>query len=312
MEIMQKITGLVVGLVVALILIINVALPVVDDATATNGTIENPGYYYMSSDDSSEHVYTYVKSTDVLTLDGVTVATPTTTKDTTIITTGNFVARSLANDAGINLYGQGGAHVNTMTLKINNGSIDLTYTTLEAPTTTVEKSITYSGDVWMITPIDTGHVMTEYGNSTYIHTGSEATATLSGISYITNGTTYTYFTVSADISAEGLTNLKFYSIITGGELTDIVASDVSINGSAASEYTDIYKIDSVTFTATSTSDITMTGDITYTAYIVPDAVSSELSNHLDATQIAIIAVLPILLLVTCIVYAAKSIAGKEE
>ena len=288
----NKFIGLMVGLAVGVLMISGFLWPIVSDATRTNGVIVNEGAYNLSDDDDN-YTITYDPAGkfvigdkeipfNTLPNDAITIASA---KDM-LLRFQNWAAQSY----NIWLFVEGEAarvvasntNASPVNIVFNNGSFSVDAGAISA---------TYTSDesVRIFNP-DGKYTMTIYNKP--------ATVLKDTTVIVGNGTT----------SVNAWTN-RFYIEGTAEDITvtpesGITVSNIAVNTTEISQYKDAVKLNSITFTAT---DGTNTVDATYNRVIVPVEITAELSNHLDTTQIALVAAIGTLGAIVLIAAAAGSI-----
>lgn len=115
----------------------------------------------------------------------------------------------------------------------------------------------------------------------------------------------------------GLTSGKLIQIsgnINDGVTVDIlgvsneVISNLEVNKTAVAGYIDLYVISSITFDYTISGT---TSSATYNFFIVPYSVTAEMSHHLDASEIALLAVIPIMVIAALLIFAVRTFTGRD-
>lgn len=91
--------------------------------------------------------------------------------------------------------------------------------------------------------------------------------------------------------------------------TGITISDLVVNTTSVSGYVDLVELNSIQFTAT---DETHTVNATYNRVIVPTEITAELSQHLDAGEIAILAAIPLMAIAALVLLVVRYfVAGRD-
>ena len=289
---MNRITGLVIALVVGGLLVGGLLIPSIEGMTATEKTFENEGYYYMT--DLNDQSITYVFDGSTWTINGIQ-ATIDTSELTTIVAANNVIIRA-------NGYLRGSSNINLTSLDITVTADGITGYGMNGST---RHDINLSVAVYycaVTTPTD--YVLSKYNVPTYLNENSQILA--DGQSAYKSDAS-AVFRIEGSI-ADGFTVTPAMSSIT---ITDVVC-----NYSAVAGYEDLFKVESITFNsvfnngtpADPSDDITQAQ--TYSSYVVPVEITAEKTQQLDATQIAMFGVISILGIVALVVVAANGIRNK--
>lgn len=297
----KNLLTLAITLTVGIILAGSLLAPVISDATTTERTFENEGYFYVekiSADDDRTITIEWDRdafgtmiwngtNVDVSTWPsgGYTVATDGVSK---IIRMGmgNSVALQTLGDS----FSSGGGNTKHMEITIANGTI--TANSILLNDTTYSVTTTYT-EVWAYSLTPTDYVMKKADKIAYLNEDSEYLAM--GVTTVTQWNTI--------IKVTGTVSDFDVSIVYPSGVTATTTNkEVVIERN--DEYTDLYELDKLTFTV---SDGTTTVDAIYSYFIVPAKVTSELTNHLDDGEIAIMNAIPIMIIVALVVMAAGAL-----
>lgn len=299
----NKLIPIVLTLVVGIILAGSVLVPVLNDATETEKTYTNSGYWYMSSDDSKPHTFEFVSGYTWI-IDGVEYNTGTEdpSKLKTLISTGDMVMRNNGWANG-NTSGFMRGTTTFAEFTIYNGNISGEYqNTLQA----AHQKIDYHYDsIYFAQFKSDDNTLTKY-NIGNIYLKNDSEIICNGFSTINNTTVL--------IKIEGtITNpeLKIYNQFDGSDLTDTYEiTDLTVN-KVETDCKDLFKVSSITFTATPTGEETGT-EVTYSSFIVPSEVTGELKEHLTPGQIALMGAIPVLVIVALLVVAVGVVARRND
>ena len=296
----NKFIALVVGLTVGVIMLSGFLWPVVADATATNETFTNGGYYRMAEigDDAITIEWDHTTPKQITVNDEVVDLTKVpTNKVVTIAVTDETIIRyaPVTSNTLIQVYsssGYYGAGVNDgtdMEITIDNGTL----TADNGSGTTVTKTITsgyYASNngKW---------IMKTDGETAFIHK-DDSVVVLAGNTNVGN--------VTIGIYANGTINdgLSFETFPVDGNAHVVTYGDVTFNYTDVTGYIDLVKLSNCQFDITC-DDTTATA--TYSYFLVPYEVTAEKSWHLDTTQIALVAAIGTLGAIVLIAAAAGSI-----
>ena len=300
---MNKITGLVIALVVGGLLVGGLLIPTVQGMTATEKTFENDGGFYrmaeISADDTEEYTIYWEKSnTTHLLINGVDFDAfgEYGSAITTVVASDSWLLRynSTTSQYGYLQYFDGttwmgdDATTKSMEFTASGGSAVLTRVSTTDQTTTKNVSYQY---MYAIMPNSTDDIMKKPTQTPYVKGDSEI--------YAMGLTSNMLFQISGNID-DGVT-----VDILG--ISDEVISNLAVNKTAVAGYKDLYVVSSITFDYTISGT---TASATYNYFIVPYKVTAELSQHMDATQIAMFGVISILGIVALVVVAANGIRNK--
>lgn len=280
---------LVVTLTVGIILAGSLLMPVLSDATTTEKTFVNTGTFNLgvfTPDD--EYTLTFDSSDGVITVNDVEVpAFDTLNKSFSIISTDNFLARYGSNPSAYFLQCIGKDSSNiffadsgvTVTITITSGNLSINWVKVDS--TSFTKTVSFT-EMYAIVPTVDEAVMKASADVVYIKGDSEIYA--SGLTNVTAWNNMFHF--------EG--NYKDGITISSPSLPSATYDNIEWNIEAVSGYVDLYKLTSIEF------DITNSGTTvhaTYSFFGVPEKVTAELSQHLDAGEIALLNALPVIVII---------------
>lgn len=283
---MNRIIGLVLALVVGGLLVGGLLIPSIEAITTTEKTFDNSGLYYMEN--PTESITVSFLGDSQWEINGEPLVY-TSIGATNIIVTNDTFVRNIGQVRGANY-----ATWTDAELTIGNGTITGT-ATVNGNSTAVSWAYDY---VYVATNEKAANIMKSNAADSYIKADSEILGM--GLSTVKdssgNNNTVEFKIVVEDLTATVTTTNQYVTV-----------SDVQVNATAVDGYKDLYLFKSVTFTATWG---TYTTAVTYNIVIVPSSVTAELSQHLDATQIAMFGVVSILGIVALVVVAANGIRNK--
>lgn len=301
---------MVVGVAVGVLILAAALFPVIDQATTTEKTFKNNGYYTLDKvDDTTQCVISWDStSPSILSFDDIDVDMSTLPSQSyTIVGSDTLVLRyyKTGNDVYIQCYGSSYASSTggTVTITIDNGTLTFTAVSPENVTTTT----TYSDigtDCYMFNADNSG----EYAA---VMKYSDAAAYMNGDSKITFiGTSITNY--SSAIAAYGTGSIDDGVTITTlykpNNVTTVTYSDIQIVDTAMSNYLDLYKLDKVTFKLSRDGSPT---DITYSYFIVPNEVTAELAVHASQDEIELLETIPVLITVGLIMGIVGVVAARR-
>lgn len=298
----KQITALVMGVVIAALLLTTILVPIIGEASTTEKSFTNDGYYFMSeADEGTEFTveWDYTKPT-TLTVNSVDVELPDKEQMSgipfTIFCSKTWYLRYAYDDTDgyyVGIYQNANTTAYTGTVTAERS---LTITVAADGTTEVDNGTAHTwsnaaGGFYVVS--ETGeYVMKKVDADAYVHGDSP----LFGYGR-TYARSYNYTSELSGTVDDGITG-EFYpeSTITTAGWT---ISDVTLNSVKETTYVDLYKISSMTY------EITGEGITPYTAvfsqYIVPYEVTAELSQHLDSSSISLLSIVPLLVTVGIIV-----------
>lgn len=279
----NKLIPLCITLVVGIILAGSVLMPVLNDATTTEKTFENTGYYYMTDVGADEsYTYEFVSSpAKAWTVNGEALTFPEGAFNV-IVTDEHFVRSNGQIES---------SSVASMTVTVTAESITGTYTA-----SGVDHDIDWAVDgFYGAVPTKDSFIMTAPDATTYVNSDTEVIGF--GISNLSGQ--YPIFHIVGDMENVTITSPD----------SSITISNVAINKTAVDGFIDLYKFESITFDATKGDN---TAEITYNRVIVPTEVTAELTNHLTPGQIALISAIPVLVIVALLVVAVGVVARRND
>lgn len=303
----NKFIGLMVGLAVGMLLVSGFLWPIVADATTTETTFKNDGYFYMqkiTAADTETYTLTYEYDSDAesysYTYNGEAIDTsswPVAPMSLTLATDGEswLFRAGLEEYTGLQAIGgnfasAGGHNIWSVEASFSNGAVSATFTDSENTTTT--KTETYS-ELWIYSPTPTDYIMKKANSTAYLFNDSEYLAM--GVTLVTEWATV--------IKVMGTVEEFTATIVYPPNLTTTVTDKV-IDSETVSGYNELNALDKLTFTV---SDGTTTVNATYSYFIVPAEVTAVKSWHLDTTQIALVTAIGTLGAIVLIAAAAGSI-----
>ena len=303
-----NILTLAIVLTVGVILAGSLLAPVINDATTTETTLINNGYMRMSHYDTTEDVTLEwdPAAPTIFTVNGedvpITLDSSLNNLSVTILGDTNWVVRlDLKSNGDVNRLSyipSSGSAVNATVADNQSVSITMSGGSMSGTMGTTSISNTYS-DIYAPT-LDGEYVMKKSNESAYIHADSFIFAY--GLTFI--GAATLGIEISGDYE-DGVTS----SVWRGA--TNFEISDLTINATPNSKYVGTYDLQNITLNATKldTSEVTA---VTYSYFLVPYEVTSELSQHLSDGEIAILKALPILIIAALVVMAAGSLYLKRD
>lgn len=307
----NKFIALAVGLTVGVIMLSGFLWPIVSDATATETTYKNDGFFRMSEITSESETTTMTwdyTAPYVFNINGESLTIPNGTTGGnpvypyTIFATDGWglrVAVSANNRVDLNLYASG-----------ENTSLIWYASTVDSD------SVTITLDAGVATFAKSGSTVTRDYTSAFIpdNKGDYVLKKPTDAAYL-NGDSKIYSTGRSSLAFGSNTfalNLNLNGSIDDEVDTTIIApigftvSNIVVDYEEVEGHIDLYRFDKVTFDITQDSTSITTGAV-YSQVIIPYEVTAEKSEHLDTTQIALVAAIGTLGAIVLIAVAAGSI-----
>lgn len=299
----NNVVGIIVSATVSLLCIGLILMPTLSDASQTDGTFTNEGYYRMSDiTEDITMVWDHDSPSQVTVNDTViSLENVPTDRITTLIITDTMLVRYAPVSAGtiVQVYsssGYLGASVSDgtdMTVTVSDGSI-----TAVVGTNNATESYTEGYHI-----SDDGDWTMKYSDETaYVHK-SDSLIVLAGSTVVD--------TATIGILASGTIN-------DGLEMTTIQTSDVEVTptyGDVEFVYTDVDGYDDLVSLSQCEFTITVdstTIDATYSYFLVPYEVTAELSEHLGITEITILSVIPVILIMAVLLGVTYAVMRNRD
>ena len=306
---MNKIIGLVITALVSVIVLAAVLIPVINDATMTEDTFTNEGYYRMAEYDDTASFTAKWDHTDpnAFTINGVKYDLPTTQQsiDLNLMCGQSFFLRynQFSGYAYVQTYGDtiGGSYIarsdqnQDMTITVSGGNAvfdngggspkTVPYTTMYA--------VSGDGEYILKHPTDNAYVL---GDSTIIAVGHSG---------------YNIDTFMIGTIDDGFIRDYRSPSSPGDEVTNFTFSDVVVDDTVISTHVNLYTLLKFTWTATN-NDTSTTYDTTYSQFIVPYEVTAEKAQHLSPAEIEILDILPVFIIIAVLIAAVAVVAFRRE
>lgn len=301
----KRIVMLVVGASVMVLIFSAILVPIINDATETERTFTNAGYFTMDKYTPDEDITVSWDHSDpdVVTVGDETIdITAPIGKWVSIVVGDNWYFRYIHTNADVREVQMSYGGVATITASTSNEK-DLTLECSEGTAT----GTVYAAGV-AETPKTASYtelyVISKNGEY-YIMKDSDAASTmLKDSKFIGVGQTFLSGGASI-IKVEGSIDDGATVTIVGSTVTATVDTDtISVNATPKSGYIDCYDLSSITFDVTTSGGTT---HATYSYFIVPAEVTAELAVHPDSATNALLSAIPIIAMVG-IVLAVVSVA----
>lgn len=292
----SKLTQAVVGIIVAVMVLGIVLVPVLSQATETEETITNSGYYRMNHYEIDTPVtfsWSYEKPNTVVT-NGVEYEIPKTPdpgSTMTLIGDTNWAIRGAFNSSGeitqLNYIGSSGSIIRATVA--NSSTVDLTMENGVMSGTVGDSTLSDKAyEQLYIVDKDGSYIMKNKNESAYLKADSE---------FFAYGNTIidsSYLGLEINGSIEDGANV----VIWRGENGFTIDTPV-LNYTEPSKYVDTYELSTITLNATRISDETVT-PITYSYFLVPYEITAELSDHPTSMMITLFNTIPVFIVLAII------------
>lgn len=304
-----------IAVVVGVVLVTTMLIPVISDATATEKTLTNDGYFKMSkisdADDDVTITWDYTKPY-TFTVDGVDATIPfgSTSGDVypyTIMCSEEWAVRftSYNNGATIDLVLYGDA----------NGLIWYSSTTDQKNVT-----FTFSSGTFTVSRDGGSSVTKAYTEAYYIDEGGDFIMKKgSGVAYVlADSTIYSVGRTGANFGGSNVNlNINIQASVSDGATVSIIypdsgytVSNEQVNTTVDSKYIGVYKFTNVTFDVTDSSSNVYSAN--YGQVIVPYQVTAELSQHMSDTEQTLVGIIPLLVIIGLVIGVLAIFARRAE
>lgn len=291
---MKKLAMGVVAMVVAIVIVVTCAIPIISDSVATEDTFTNEGYFYLDKFTSDDE---YSISWDS--------ATPNTFEI-------NGEEYTYTNDSGLGLSVVLGEQ---FYLRLQNGNTRMSFnntgTYINTSETYTTMSLTYSGGIVTATNGNTTRTVSDVSEifgivekGSYVMKKSTSVAYLnSGSEIIADSEIY-----ASGQSSSGNNNLFWHmeGTIDNMEYPDtfnenLTVTNEEIHGAYDNTHDDLYKLENLTFTVTTSGLVVY--NITASYFVVPLNVTADRTVYVDGPTGDILAVIPILMVLGIVIGA---------
>ena len=305
----NELIPLAITLVVGIILAGSVLMPVLNDATKTEVTFENEGYFHMTKYSASDEDLTLIWDSEtpaIININGDDFDLSDVGIPVTVLASSNGGARfeytsnnycQFCNSAGV-LTADVNNNVGSMSITCSGGTMTATYT--PGPGASLENPVTRTSTY------EEYYCISENGD--YVMKKSTSAA---------------YVLDDSPIFALGVTKIGSPAITLAleGNLTDGIAiSQVTSTPTITyttpvcdyvddSKYIGLNELSKITFDADNSGT---TVSVTYSYFIVPATVTAELTDHLTPEQIALMGAIPVLVIVALLVVAVGVVARRND
>lgn len=294
---MKKLAMGVVAMVVAIVIVVTCAIPIISDSVASEDKFVNVGSFDMTYSQTEDVTLVWDHTAPgQITVNDVAVTMPTISngEQRTVICGDNWIVRYGYGDTlggnFVQWYPSNGASI----LASQSNGLDLTVTCS-------------SGTVSVTDTASTPNTAT--GTYTYLYCVAN-----DGAYIMKNATDSVYMNGDSQFYAMGLTNVGTYTStgikITGSiddgatwttfRGTDFAFTNESMVYEEVSGHKDLYKLTSMSATVTKEDQ---TANATYSYFIVPAEITAERTSHVDGTIADLISVIPVLMVLGIVIGA---------
>lgn len=303
----NKLIQVVIAITVGIVVLGSLLVPVITEASTTEKTFTNNGYYNLVKiDDTTSTTMVWDASDgDHVSVDGVDIDIPTTGRLTLLGSDAICVRINSASQ--IQVYGSYNGSQDykaissgTATFTIASGVV-----TVNDGTT---KNFDLGNDAYLIAP---ANVESDY--VAVMKISNENAYLLSDSEIICCGITVSnQYKQSIGIFGKGtVEDMEFSTFYVGTDYSgDTTIGTVTTHAETLSNYVNLYSLDKFTFTLSYNEG--STSDVTFSYFIVPSKVIAEYSQHLDTTEIGLLAVIPVLMIVAFLVFAVRIFGGNRD
>lgn len=286
----NNLVGLVVGIACAVIIIGSVLVPNIEDMTVTHKTFDNTEYsYYEMKPLEVDDIWTYSDSSWFYNGDELEDLPTTDLWSRSIVLTDTLVYRQNAQTRGV-------TYTSNSTTSAEVVSVSDVDTLLIDDTTSVSYTTGYGA------VNDGEYVMKTYDDSAYVLGDTELF--VAGVSDYSSAPSV--FVVISGTISDGLTVSA--SPLSTSSAENVTVDSYSINCDAVDGYVGLYVLDSVSVTVSEDySGTTYTKTFTYSTFVLPKEVTAELSEHMTASEVALIGIIPLLVIAVLVCAVAYSI-----
>ena len=300
----MKIPLVAISAFVVVVVLAAVLMPVLGDASETEKTFTNEGYYSLTKlDNTSEAVLAWdTTNPGQVTVNGVAVSLPTTGRLTLLGSDAICVRYNAGSNAQIQVYGSYSGSQDYKALNVNTGGT-MTVTISAgvvsvAVNTDAVKNFDLGNDSYLIAPdnVESDYVAVMKITTEQAYLLGDSEIVICGIS-VSNNQTQSIGVFAKGNMEDGITFSTFF--IGSSYSGDVTFTDTTTYSSEVSGYDDLYQLEK--YTTTINYNNGSTSAATYSYFIVPHEVVAEKSVHLDSNEIAILAAIPALVIVALLI-----------
>lgn len=306
----NKLIQMVLVVTVGIIFLGSLMAPVISDASTTEKTFTNEGYYKMSeiSDDTDVTItWDHTKPTTFTVNDTDYAVNVPSGKLVSIVGTDSMIIRYVSSTGGTADRVQAYSSQGFVQAAVTSGTdmvIELTNDTITVTVGTTVKTTSITTGYY-IDPTGTW-TMKKSDETAYIHT-TDSVMIFAGITNMGEGV--------GDVGVYGVgtidDGMDIDSVPTNATPPTATFGDVTFSYNAVDGFNDLVLLSDCTFdiTVSGTPDTTVTA--TYSYFIVPTEVTAELTQHLDAAEIGLLAAIPIMVIAMLLIFAVRVFTGRD-
>ena len=294
----KEITMGIVATIVALVIVVVCAIPIISESVDPNDTFKNEGSFELTYNQPDSITLEWdhtVPGTITVNDEAITMPTLTNGESRTVLCGDDWIIRygygtSLGGNY-IQWYPSTGASI---TASVNNG-LDLVVTcdsgtVTVTDTATTPNTATASYTYFYCVANDGDYVMKNGSETVYV-TGDTTVYAMG----LTNVGTYT----STGIKIEGtIDDGMTWSVFRGN--AEYTFSDEEIHYTEVGGYIGLYSLESMTATVTAGDQSV---DAVYSYFIVPSEISAEKAVHADSSVTSILSVIPVMMVLAILIGA---------
>ena len=305
----KRIVALVVGASVMVLIFSALLVPIINDATTTEKTFINSGAFYVEADPSNEYTLQYDRGSEpgVLYVNDVPIALPSSSYSVLVLDKSILRMEGFNNTMEYRGNGSTIAGIGVLDITVSAGSVTGTYQRFDGPTEFTWPTTTYT-DAYVISDSTQDLIMSDYAIPVKMNEDSP----IFGFGLTRDGAGGTaLFLSKIEGNIEDGVTVGILDVNTGEALSGATVSNLSINATKLNEYVDLYQLTSITYTVTLANESTY--NVTYSAYIVPAEVTSELAVHPDAATLSMLSVIPIIVMIGIVLaVVGVAIVGRND
>lgn len=295
----NKLLTVLVTITVGIIFVGSLLGPVINEASATEKTFDNTPYgYYDMKPIETDDIWVY--SDGSWTYNGELVATNTDGDKVSAVVTNNTTIRQ---DGMVRSTIYSGSNAETVEAVVVDNTDYISISNVGGNTT----NVIYTSGYGVVS--DGDYILKKYTTAGYVK--GDTPLWVTGFTNLVDseGNSQVIVHIEGTID-DGLTitiTPKKY-----GTTSDITVGEYTLNYEVDEEGVDLYRITNVTFDVTGTfNGEEYTKTFTYSTFVIPKEVTTELTHHLDAGEIAILAAIPLMAIAALVLLAVRFFAGRD-
>lgn len=282
----------VVAMVVATVLVVTCAVPIISDSVATEDTYKNEGYFHLDKYTDGYTLTWDATDPNVFVVNGEEINYVNNSGLSLSIALGtNYAVRLAPNNERISFYASG----NYVSTSESYPTFSLTFAEGSVIATNQNVSHTVQSVTELYGMTENGpYVMKKADKVAYLNSGSEIVADseiyATGQTFHGNNNILWHLEGSID-------DMEYPDTFNAG----LTISNQSINGSFNNTHEDLYELSNITFTATASNSVVY--NVTASYFVVPYEVTAERTVQVDGATGDIISVIPVLMVLGIVIGA---------